>query len=117
MRESMDRWWVNTLRREEERKWFGELVGRVRKGDGLWTVTEYEAMLDRRKRKGSVVEEASATPDGDDAEQEAEGQQSSEKAEANGKHGVDGEDVTSDEHRRGPKRSKLDHDDGTAGLP
>jgi hypothetical protein len=55
IRSSMDRWWANCLRNEEEREWLGEVIRKVRMNDGyVFTREMYEAALERRARSGSL---------------------------------------------------------------
>ncbi|KAI0647788.1 opioid growth factor receptor conserved region-domain-containing protein [Trametes meyenii] len=51
---SMDRWWVNCLRNEEERTWVNETVGKAR-SDSKWVFTAeaYREALQRRKETNS----------------------------------------------------------------
>jgi len=55
---SMDRWWANCLRHEEDRRWIGEEIKRVRQGQGfVFTRGMYEDTLERRRRSGRLTEE------------------------------------------------------------
>ena len=47
---SMDRWWANCLRNEEERLWIGGLIQKVRSSDDgyVFSRQDYEAALQRR---------------------------------------------------------------------
>ncbi|GJE88832.1 opioid growth factor receptor conserved region-domain-containing protein [Phanerochaete sordida] len=62
---SMDRWWANCIRNDEERAWLGDLIEDVRNytTNTVWTREMYERALERRKETGSFVER-------DDAESE-----------------------------------------------
>lgn len=50
---SMDRWWANCIRNQEEREFVGMLITRVRRGELRLTREKYEELLERRKRIGS----------------------------------------------------------------
>ncbi|THU93931.1 hypothetical protein K435DRAFT_724883 [Dendrothele bispora CBS 962.96] len=51
---SMDRWWANCVRNEEERAWIAEMITRVRARDGyVFTKKMYKEALERRKQTGS----------------------------------------------------------------
>ncbi|EPS97072.1 hypothetical protein FOMPIDRAFT_1032136 [Fomitopsis schrenkii] len=55
IRTSMDRWWANCVRNDEERKWIGEMIQDVREGeDGIWTREKYVEALKRRKETGKL---------------------------------------------------------------
>ncbi|KAF8964353.1 opioid growth factor receptor conserved region-domain-containing protein [Flammula alnicola] len=56
IRSSMDRWWANCIRNEEERSWIGDLIRRVRLAeDGfIFTREEYEQALQRRTQTGRL---------------------------------------------------------------
>ncbi|KAH9841805.1 opioid growth factor receptor conserved region-domain-containing protein [Rhodofomes roseus] len=61
IRSSMDRWWANCVRNEEERKWIGEMIRNVRERErGEFTRELYTEALRRRKETGKLAEEASA---------------------------------------------------------
>jgi len=51
---SMDRWWSNCLRNEEERRWIGETIRQVREGELVFSRQMYEEALERRKRTGHL---------------------------------------------------------------
>ncbi|KAI9059276.1 hypothetical protein FKP32DRAFT_1658208 [Trametes sanguinea] len=52
---SMDRWWANCLRNDEERRWINELVRRVRaQSDFVFTDDDYRRALKRREETGSL---------------------------------------------------------------
>lgn len=52
---SMDRWWANCVRNEEEREWIGGLIQKVRsENDFVFTREMYEKALERRKETGSL---------------------------------------------------------------
>ena len=53
IRSSMDRWWANCIRDENEREWIGNLIKRVRGGELKFTREMYEKALERRQRTGS----------------------------------------------------------------
>jgi len=56
IRSSMDRWWANCLRNEEEREWIGDLIYSVRSDeeDFVFTQEAYEQALERRARTGRL---------------------------------------------------------------
>ncbi|PCH40588.1 hypothetical protein WOLCODRAFT_24194 [Wolfiporia cocos MD-104 SS10] len=56
IRSSMDRWWANCVRNEEEREWIAGVIMKARAGgeDGQFTVDMYKDALDRRKNTGSL---------------------------------------------------------------
>ena len=57
IRSSMDQWWANCVRNEEERKQIGEMIRDVREGeDGVWTREKYVEALKRRKETGKLEE-------------------------------------------------------------
>ena len=49
---SMDTWWANCIRNDEERAWVGETIRKVRNGDLVFTRQMYEAALEQRKETG-----------------------------------------------------------------
>ncbi|KDQ62508.1 hypothetical protein JAAARDRAFT_170933 [Jaapia argillacea MUCL 33604] len=56
---SMDRWWANCVRNEEEREWIGGVIRQVRQNGGfVFTREMYEEALERRRRTGSLRGEA-----------------------------------------------------------
>lgn len=76
IRGSMDRWWANCLRNEQERSWIGDLIRRVREEDFLFTREDYEQALERRDQTGHlgiqeetvIPEESSIQPETDQRE-------------------------------------------------
>jgi len=48
IRSSMDRWWANCIRNDEEREWVGDIIRKVRGGGYVFTREEYETALQRR---------------------------------------------------------------------
>lgn len=63
IRSSMDRWWANCLRNEEERSWIGDLIRRVREEDFLFTREDYEQALERRAQTGQLgIQEETVAP-------------------------------------------------------
>jgi hypothetical protein len=52
--DSMDRWWANCLRNQEERQVIGEAITKVRSGQVTFTRDMYEAALKRRKETGAL---------------------------------------------------------------
>ena len=54
IRSSMDRWWANCIRNDEERRWIGEVIAKVRKDDLIFTRSMYEQALRRRKETGKL---------------------------------------------------------------
>jgi len=61
---SMDRWWANCLRNQEERQVIGEAITKVRSGQMTFTREMYEDALRQRKEAGtlSIVTEQSEEP-------------------------------------------------------
>jgi len=59
IRGSMDRWWANCLRNDEEREWVGGIIKKVRTGSNEYVFTRemYERALARRTRTGSLRED------------------------------------------------------------
>ncbi|ESK95740.1 opioid growth factor receptor-like 1-like [Moniliophthora roreri MCA 2997] len=54
IRSSMDRWWVNCIRNDAEREWIGDVIAKVRAGDGyVFTREAYEEALEKRRKDGS----------------------------------------------------------------
>jgi hypothetical protein len=63
LRNSMDRWWANCIRDQDERHWIGAVIQRVRNGGGyVFTRTEYESALQRRTTTGRLSGEDSIIP-------------------------------------------------------
>ena len=58
---SMDRWWANCLRDQQERQVIREAITKVRSGEMTFTREVYEATLKRRKETGilNIVTESS----------------------------------------------------------
>ncbi|KZT09395.1 uncharacterized protein LAESUDRAFT_723156 [Laetiporus sulphureus 93-53] len=56
IRSSMDRWWANCVRNEEEREWIGGAIRKVRAAisGGPFTREMYKEALERRKKTGSL---------------------------------------------------------------
>lgn len=52
---SMDRWWANCIRNEDERKWIGDIIRKVRAGGYTFTREMYEEALDRRTQTGNLA--------------------------------------------------------------
>lgn len=50
--DSMDRWWANCLRNQEERQVIRDAINKVRSGEMAFTREMYEAALKRRKETG-----------------------------------------------------------------
>lgn len=61
---SMDRWWANCLRHQEERQVIREAITKVRSGQVTFTRDNYEDALKRRKETGilSIATEGSEEP-------------------------------------------------------
>jgi hypothetical protein len=61
---SMDRWWANCLRNQQERQVIREAISKVRGGQMTFTREMYEAALKRRKETGilSIAPEWSEEP-------------------------------------------------------
>ncbi|KAJ6621887.1 opioid growth factor receptor conserved region-domain-containing protein [Mycena sp. CBHHK59/15] len=58
LRNSMDRWWANCIRNEEEREWVGGVIARARQEDGyVFTREMYAAALQQRLRTNSFRNE------------------------------------------------------------
>ena len=53
--DSMDRWWANCLRNQEERQVIREAIIKVRSGQMVFTRDMYEAALKRRKETGTLT--------------------------------------------------------------
>ena len=53
---SMDRWWANCIRNEEERLWIRDLIQRVRfaKDGYVFTRQDYEKALEKRAKTGQL---------------------------------------------------------------
>jgi len=52
---SMDRWWANCMRNEEERKWVGNLVQKVRNTSGyVFSRQDYEKVILHRDETGKL---------------------------------------------------------------
>ena len=63
IRGSMDRWWANCLRNEEERLWIGDLIHLVREEYFVFTREDYEQALDRRAQTGQLgIQEDTVAP-------------------------------------------------------
>ncbi|EIW59380.1 uncharacterized protein TRAVEDRAFT_36796 [Trametes versicolor FP-101664 SS1] len=60
IRSSMDRWWANCLRDEEERAWVNEMIRKVRSEDFIFTDEAYREALRRRRETGSIKAAAAA---------------------------------------------------------
>ncbi|KIK57209.1 hypothetical protein GYMLUDRAFT_46454 [Collybiopsis luxurians FD-317 M1] len=60
IRGSMDRWWANCLRNEEERAWIQATISKVRAGkDFVFTRELYQQALERRLESGRLGEDDS----------------------------------------------------------
>ncbi|KAJ7069677.1 opioid growth factor receptor conserved region-domain-containing protein [Mycena amicta] len=56
---SMDRWWANCIRNEEERNWIGGLIAKVRnEPEFVFTREIYEAALQRRQSTGTFGDDS-----------------------------------------------------------
>lgn len=55
LRKSMDRWWTNCIRNDEERRWLNHVVGRVREKDLLFDRAMYEECLRNRQSVGRLL--------------------------------------------------------------
>ena len=53
---SMDRWWANCIRDEEERQWIGNLIQKVRNPDEgyVFSRTDYEKVILHRAETGKL---------------------------------------------------------------
>lgn len=55
LRNSMDKWWANCLRNEQEREWVGGMIRKVRTDEEfVFTREMYEKALGRREETGSL---------------------------------------------------------------
>lgn len=55
IRSSMDKWWANCIRNEEEREWIGGVMQKARRdSEFVFTREMYERALQRRKETGSL---------------------------------------------------------------
>lgn len=54
LKSSMDRWWANCIRNEEERSWIGAMIRKVRREGFVLTRGMYEQALERRKEAGKL---------------------------------------------------------------
>jgi hypothetical protein len=54
LKSSMDRWWANCIRNEDERAFIGELIAEVRSGEKEFTKEMYHDLLERRRKTGSL---------------------------------------------------------------
>lgn len=55
LKNSMDRWWANCIRNEQEREWIGGMIRKDRTdGDFVFTREMYEKALERRRETGSL---------------------------------------------------------------
>jgi len=52
LRKSMDRWWINCIRNDGERRWLNHVVGRVREKNLLFDRAMYEESLRNRRSTG-----------------------------------------------------------------
>ena len=54
---SMDRWWANCIRNEEERLWIGDLIQKVRSAEDncVFTRQDYEEALQSRAKTGQLA--------------------------------------------------------------
>ncbi|KAK7454035.1 hypothetical protein VKT23_011546 [Stygiomarasmius scandens] len=69
---SMDRWWANCIRNNEERIWIAEKIALVRAGDGyVFTKEMYKDALDRRRKTGGLAEYRADPEPSEDAENKA----------------------------------------------
>lgn len=58
IRGSMDRWWANCIRNEDERIWIGKLIRKVRSNDGyIFTREAYKKVLENRMKEGRLSED------------------------------------------------------------
>lgn len=54
LRSSMDQWWINCIRDDQERKWLNDLVAKVRNDDFFFGRRLYELALENRRASGSL---------------------------------------------------------------
>ena len=60
IRDSMDRWWANCIRDDQEREWIGRTIGKVRIGQLVFTRQLYEKTLEDRRQSGKFSNEVLA---------------------------------------------------------
>ncbi|KAG8934025.1 hypothetical protein FRC03_007006 [Tulasnella sp. 419] len=60
LRDSMDRWWSNCIRNDEERAWLSDVVDQVRGGKLQFSEEMYTNALEARKSKGKLSLQADA---------------------------------------------------------
>lgn len=51
---SMDKFWVNCIRNEEERQWIGNLIQKVRREGYVFSRQEYETVISYRGETGKL---------------------------------------------------------------
>ena len=68
LQSSMDRWWANCIRNQEEREFIGLLIGRVRRGEVKLEREKYEELLERRKRIGILAWDEPTPAEGGEAQ-------------------------------------------------
>lgn len=56
IRSSMDRWWANCIRNDEERQWIQQVIVKVRAGEFSFSRERYEAALKVRAESGKLGE-------------------------------------------------------------
>jgi hypothetical protein len=54
LKSSMDRWWANCIRNEDERTFIGELIAEVRSGEKKFTKEMYHDLLGRRRKTAKL---------------------------------------------------------------
>ena len=56
IRGSMDRWWANCMRNEEERQWIGNLIQKVRNPEEeyIFSRQDYEKVVSHRAETGRL---------------------------------------------------------------
>lgn len=54
LKSSMDRWWANCIRNEDERAFIRELIAEVRSGEKKFTKEMYHDLLERRRKTGGL---------------------------------------------------------------
>lgn len=70
---SMDRWWANCIRNQEEREWIRELIRRVRTGQLGFERDDYERVMNVRERLGHFQWKLDLEQDVEEVRVDAEG--------------------------------------------
>jgi hypothetical protein len=74
LRNSMDRWWANCIRNEEERLWIRDLIQNVRSAEDkcVFTRQDYEEALQNRAKTGRLALQQEDVQEAEAVVQEAE---------------------------------------------